>query len=84
MTPIGCRESGRTCAWRIAKFPTIFCELAIWLAAAQSILLGVIVAALIAVLAAPRASSRLHMIGASPEVIRSGHRFTQVMLGGNV
>ena len=53
-------------------------------AAAQSILLGVIVAALIAVLAAPRASSLLHVMGASPEVIRSGHLFTQVMLGGNV
>jgi len=53
-------------------------------AAAQSILLGVIVAAVIAVLAAPRASTLLHMMGASPEVIRSGHMFTTVMLGGNV
>jgi len=53
-------------------------------AAAQSIVLGVIVATLIAVLAAPRASSLLHLMGASPEVIRSGHRFTQIMLGGNV
>jgi putative MATE family efflux protein len=53
-------------------------------AAAQSILLGVIVAALIALVAAPRASSLLHMMGASPDVIRSGHMFTRVMLGGNV
>src|SRR3954451_1831421 len=53
-------------------------------AAAQSILLGVIVAVLIAVLAGPRAAGLLHLMGASPEVIRSGHLFTQVMLGGNV
>ena len=53
-------------------------------AAAQSILLGVIVAAAIAVLAAPRASTLLHVMGASPEVISSGHLFTQIMLGGNV
>ena len=43
-------------------------------AAAQSILLGVVVAALIAVLAAPRASSLLRVMGASPEVIALGQR----------
>ena len=53
-------------------------------AAAQSILLGVVVAALIALLAAPRAPSLLAMMGASPEVIRSGSTFTRVMLGGNM
>jgi putative MATE family efflux protein len=53
-------------------------------AAGQSILLGLIVAALIAILAAPRASSLLQMMGASSEVISVGQVFTSVMLGGNV
>ena len=53
-------------------------------AAAQSILLGVLVAALIALLAAPRAPGLLRLMGASPEVIQSGGMFTRIMLGGNV
>ena len=53
-------------------------------AAAQSILLGVAVAALIAFLAAPRAADLLRVMGASPEVVASGSGFTSVMLGGNV
>jgi len=53
-------------------------------AAAQSILLGVVVAALIALLAAPRAADLLRVMGASPEVVASGSGFTSVMLGGNV
>jgi len=53
-------------------------------AAGQSILLGVFVAAAIAALAAPWAPSLLGLMGASPEVIRSGSGFTRVMLGGNV
>src|SRR5262245_6219510 len=53
-------------------------------AAAQSIVLGVMVAAIIALVAAPRASSLLAMMGASSDVIGSGHLFTRVMLGGNV
>ena len=53
-------------------------------AAAQSILLGIVVAALIAVLAAPNAPALLRLMGASPEVIQSGSTFTRVMLGGNV
>jgi len=53
-------------------------------AAAQSILLGVIVAALIAAFAAPNAATLLRLMGASPDVIASGSLFTRVMLGGNV
>ena len=53
-------------------------------AAAQSILLGVIVAALIAGLAAPNASALLGVMGATPEVVASGSLFTRVMLGGNL
>jgi putative MATE family efflux protein len=52
-------------------------------AAGQSILLGVLVAALIAVCAAPFAPQLLGLMGASDEVIRSGSRFTMIMLGGN-
>jgi putative MATE family efflux protein len=52
-------------------------------AAGQSILLGLAVAAAIAALAAPRASGLLRLMGASPDVVRSGHGFTTVMLGGN-
>ena len=53
-------------------------------AAAQSILLGVIVAALIALVAAPRAPDLLRLMGATPEVVESGGAFTRIMLGGNV
>ena len=54
-------------------------------AAAQSILLGVIVAGLIAVGGrAVRAQRCCALMGASPEVIASGSGFTRVMLGGNV
>ena len=53
-------------------------------AAAQSIVLGVLVAGLIAALAAPRAAGLLRLMGASPDVIATGSGFTTVMLGGNV
>jgi putative MATE family efflux protein len=53
-------------------------------AAGQSILLGLIVAAIIAIVAAPHASTLLRTMGASPDVIGSGEVFTRVMLGGNV
>ena len=52
--------------------------------AGQSVLLGIAVAAAIAAAAAPLASSLLGVMGASPEVIRSGGGFTRIMLGGNV
>src|SRR5688500_15163200 len=52
--------------------------------AGQSVLLGVTVAALIALVAAPLAPSLLGLMGASSEVIRSGSGFTRTMLGGNV
>ena len=52
--------------------------------AGQSMLLGVTVAALIALVAAPFAPSLLGLMGASSDVIRSGSGFTRTMLGGNV
>ncbi|HXW03887.1 MAG TPA: MATE family efflux transporter [Vicinamibacterales bacterium] len=52
-------------------------------AAGQSILLGVIVAGVIAAVAAPSAPGLLAIMGASPEVIRTGSAFTTIMLGGN-
>lgn len=52
-------------------------------AAGQSILLGLAVAAAIALLAAPNAPALLRLMGASDEVIRSGGLFTRIMLGGN-
>ncbi|HSD18286.1 MAG TPA: MATE family efflux transporter, partial [Thermomonas sp.] len=52
-------------------------------AAGQSILLGLGVAAIIALTAAPNASRLLALMGGSPELIRSGHLFTTIMLGGN-
>ena len=52
-------------------------------AAGQSIVLGLMVSAAIALLAAPFASKLLAIMGASPDVIRTGSGFTTVMLGGN-
>ena len=52
-------------------------------AAGQSIVLGLIVAAAVAVLAAPRAPTLLAVMGAPEDVIRTGRVFTRTMLGGN-
>ena len=52
-------------------------------AAGQSILLGVAVAAAIALAAAPFAASLLRLMGASDEVVRTGSGFTRMMLAGN-
>lgn len=52
-------------------------------AAGQSILLGLAVAAVIAVLAAPNADALLRLMGASETVVATGGRFTRIMLGGN-
>jgi putative MATE family efflux protein len=52
-------------------------------AAGQSILLGLVVSAAIALAAAPAASGLLRVMGASDDVVRTGSGFTRVMLGGN-
>jgi putative MATE family efflux protein len=52
-------------------------------AAGQSILLGLAVAAAIALAAAPNAHTLLRLMGASGDVLRSGSLFTRIMLGGN-
>jgi len=52
-------------------------------AAGQSILLGLGVAALIALAAGPNAPALLRLMGASEDVVRSGSGFTRIMLGGN-
>jgi putative MATE family efflux protein len=52
-------------------------------AAAQSVLLGLAVAAAIGVSAAPFAPSLLRLMGATEDVVRTGSGFTTIMLGGN-
>jgi putative MATE family efflux protein len=52
-------------------------------AAGQSILLGVVVAAAIALTTAPNARVLLRIMGASEEVVQTGGGFTTVMLAGN-
>src|SRR5438093_1451446 len=53
-------------------------------AAVQGITLGVIAAAIIAVLGVLLAPRLLGIMGASPDVIALGHNYTRVMLGGKV
>src|SRR5881394_2590666 len=52
-------------------------------AAGQSILLGIVVAAAIAVSAGPNARRLLRLMGASDAVVRTGGAFTRIMLTGN-
>jgi len=53
-------------------------------AAVQGIALGVIMAVIIGVAGVVLAPTVLGVMGASPEVIASGHGYTRIMLGGNV
>jgi putative MATE family efflux protein len=51
--------------------------------AVQGIALGLFVALILGILGAIYAPSLLTLMGASPEVLETGSRFTRVMLGGN-
>ena len=53
-------------------------------AAAQSILLGVILSIIVGIFGAWQAPTLLRLMGASPEVIATGSGFTRTMLGGNI
>jgi putative MATE family efflux protein len=52
--------------------------------AVQGIVLGIIVAAVLGVFGAILAPRLLRLMGAEPEVVAMGSRFTRIMLGGNV
>ena len=52
-------------------------------AAGQSVILGLVIAAGIALVAAPFAGSLLRIMGATDDVVRTGSGFTRLMLGGN-
>ena len=52
-------------------------------AAGQSVMLGLAIAAGIALAAAPFAGSLLRIMGATDDVVRTGSGFTRLMLGGN-
>jgi putative MATE family efflux protein len=51
--------------------------------AGQSVVLGLVISAAIAVIAAPNAPRLLRVMGATDSVVDSGNGFTRVMLGGN-
>jgi putative MATE family efflux protein len=51
--------------------------------AVQSIALGVFLSAIIGVIGGTQAARLLRLMGASPEVVDTGWKFTTVMLGGN-
>ena len=53
-------------------------------AAAQTILLGLVVSAVLATIGVTFADDILRLIGASPSVVATGSNYTRVMLGGNV
>jgi putative MATE family efflux protein len=50
----------------------------------QSILLSVILSAIVGLIGGTQASNLLRLMGATPEVVDTGWKFTAVMLGGNV
>src|SRR6266540_225033 len=51
--------------------------------AVQAIALGVILSAIVGVIGGTQATSLLRLMGASPEVVQTGWKFTTVMLGCN-
>lgn len=53
-------------------------------AAVQSLMLGLIVSTVVAVVAAPLSPKLLSIMGASPEVVAHGWAFTTIMLAGNL
>jgi putative MATE family efflux protein len=53
------------------------------LAAGQSVVLGLFIAAAIGLVAAPFAPTLLRLMGATDDVVRTGSGFTRMMLGGN-
>jgi len=53
------------------------------LAAGQSVVLGLFIAAAIGLLAAPFAPTLLRLMGATDDVVRTGSGFTRIMLAGN-
>ena len=53
-------------------------------AAVQAILLGVVVAAIVGVVGVIFPKEILSIMGAEPDLIAEGYRYTQILLGGNV
>jgi putative MATE family efflux protein len=53
-------------------------------AAGQAIVLGLLIAAAIALIFAPRADRLLRLMGATPDVTLAGRGYTRLMLAGNV
>jgi putative MATE family efflux protein len=53
------------------------------LAAGQSVVLGLLIAAALGVVAAPFAPALLRLMGATDDVVRTGSGFTRMMVGGN-
>jgi putative MATE family efflux protein len=51
--------------------------------AVQSVLLGVFMAVIIGVIGGTQATRLLRLMGATPEVVDTGWKFTAIMLGGN-
>lgn len=51
-------------------------------AAVQGLLMGVLVAAVLGVVGVIFAADLLRLMGATPEIVATGHRYTAIMLGG--